>query len=371
MYFKSFAHFAFLAPYLLFSPILAQQQACNNSPLLCDRSYANVTQLGAHNSAFIRDESNNFDVAGNQYFNSTEQLDAGVRLLTAQVHRSGSSNGAQEWHLCHSVCELMDAGRLSTWLSGIKRWLDNNENDVVTILLVNADGATASDLDGEFQQADIVDYSFVPADTTQPLSNWPTLREMIASNTRLVTFIASLQPSQNTVAPYLLDEFTFIFENDFENFNATDFDCNPARPGTLGTARSAAETGRLFLMNHFLYEQQLFSIEVPFEDGANVTNSPVGTGSLGDHSIQCTRVYGRPPWAVLVDFFNVGPAIDSVDALNSVQNAVGRKSVSNEVINAENPVNSEDSEGAAVSRGPSLTALVFPLALAILWIGAF
>ena len=41
--------------------------ACNNSPDLCSRSYSSITQLGAHDSAFLRDSSTGFSSSGNQY----------------------------------------------------------------------------------------------------------------------------------------------------------------------------------------------------------------------------------------------------------------------------------------------------------------
>lgn len=44
----------------------APDVACNNSPDLCGRSYANVTHLGAHDSAFLRDASTGYSQAGNQ-----------------------------------------------------------------------------------------------------------------------------------------------------------------------------------------------------------------------------------------------------------------------------------------------------------------
>ena len=47
---------------------------------------------------------------------------------------------------------------------------------------------------------------------------------------------------------------------------------------------------------------------------------------------QCTREYGTQPTFVLVDFFNVGPAIEAVDSANGVTNPVGRATVSNEVL---------------------------------------
>ena len=45
----------------------ASAVACNNSPDLCDRSYSNITQLGAHDSPFLRDASTGNTDSGNQY----------------------------------------------------------------------------------------------------------------------------------------------------------------------------------------------------------------------------------------------------------------------------------------------------------------
>ena len=59
-----------------------------------------------------------------RYYDTPTQLDAGVRLVTAQVHKSDS-----EWRLCHTSCDLLDAGLLSDWLGDIKSWLDDNPNE--------------------------------------------------------------------------------------------------------------------------------------------------------------------------------------------------------------------------------------------------
>lgn len=97
--------------------------ACNNSPDLCDKSYGEITHLGAHDSPFYALDSS-ANSAATQHYNSTDQLSAGVRLLSGQVHDSDG-----EWHLCHTSCDLYDAGTLTDWLSGIKGWMDDNPND--------------------------------------------------------------------------------------------------------------------------------------------------------------------------------------------------------------------------------------------------
>jgi hypothetical protein len=340
---------------LLFSTATAQT-ACNNSPSLCSRAYNNVTQLGAHDSPFLRNKNTSFSTSGNHYYDTTTQLDAGVRLLSAQVHKSDNGTGADAWHLCHSSCDLLDAGTLESWLSTIKTWMDNNQNDVVTVLLVNSDSASASDLGSQFNSSGISKYAYKPPTAGTVPTTWPTLDNLIGNNTRLMTFVASLSEA-STQYPFLMDEFTFIFENEYENTNPSNYSCTPDRPTGLTTS-TAASSGRLFLMNHFLYQTQLFGIQSPNETYANTTNAETGYGSLGASVSNCSSVYGKAPWAVLVDFFNVGPAMASVDKANGVTGATGRRSLSTAPL-------TQDSEGGVAKMQGSLLAVVVAVVVAV------
>lgn len=300
--------------------------ACNNSPSLCSRPYFNVTYLGAHDSPFVSNSSNSYDISGNQYFNTTMQLNAGVRLLQAQIQRLNSSDSSSALHLCHSSCQLYDAGTITNWLSEVNTWMGNNPNEVVTILLVNGPGATASELGPLFTNSSITQYSYTPTSATP--STWPTLQEMITANTRLVTFIASLD--SNTGAEFLLNEWNYIWENNYDVSAASNFTCTPSRPSSVaGSFSTAQSSGRMFLMNHFLYQNQLFGIQSPDVENAGSTNSPDTTtvGALGYSANQCQSQYGAAPNFVLVDWFNVGPTIETVDSLNQISDATGRTSV--------------------------------------------
>ena len=299
--------------------------ACNNSPTLCSRAYSNITQLGAHDSPFLNNASASnsitFSDAGNQNVNSVAQLTAGVRLLTAQVH---NNHGA--WHLCHTSCSLLDAGTLSAWLSTIKTWMDGNPNDVVTILLVNSDDASAEDLNSEFEAANITSYAYQPPSTTAALATWPTLQEMISNNTRLVTFVADLAPSTNTVAPYLLDEFTFVFENPYNVTSLSNFSCVADRPpAVFEQTATAVSSGRLPLVNHFLDTSEGLGIDIPDTANITTTNGKTGVGSLGAAASDCSAAYGKAPAFLLVDFFDEGSTISVVNSLNGISaTAVGQ-----------------------------------------------
>ncbi|KMQ81426.1 plc-like phosphodiesterase protein, partial [Lasius niger] len=162
--------------------------------------------MGAHDSAFLRDASTNNSPAGNQFLNATVALDAGIRLLQAQVHKLGSA-----LQLCHSSCGLLDAGPLEAWLAVISRWMEQNPNEVVTLLLVNADPkkATIAEYGEVFERSGIARLGYRPT-IMGPTNIWPTLGDMVAQGTRVVTFLAGTEYSQSF--PHLLPEFNFIFE---------------------------------------------------------------------------------------------------------------------------------------------------------------
>ncbi|KAF2463514.1 uncharacterized protein BDR25DRAFT_245458 [Lindgomyces ingoldianus] len=321
-------------------------RACNNSPELCSKSYDRVTYLGAHDSPFIRDASTSYSSFGNQFFNTTTQLNAGVRLLSAQVHVAwNKKTGTRELHLCHTSCALFDVGPLKDWLFDIRVWMDKNPNEVVTLILVNGERIGARELESEYSRADIAHYGYVPEHVAKapPPSNetnptWPTLNSMIDSEQRLVSFIAPLTPDQAN-APYLLSEWDFVWENPYEVTDPSNFTCDPDRPHKV-TMSNAIESGTLFLMNHFLYWQQAFGIQVPDSRIVNTTNAWEGPGSLGAHMLRCSNMMMRQPTFVLVDFFNVGPAIKTVDIFNKVSKPVGRMNVTGRVVDVGMDVNS-------------------------------
>ncbi|KLU81242.1 hypothetical protein MAPG_00334 [Magnaporthiopsis poae ATCC 64411] len=303
------------------SGIRPRQSACNNSPDLCSRPYNTVTHMGGHDSSFLRDASTGNSLAGNQFFNATIALSAGLRLLQAQVH---VENGTLR--LCHTSCSLLDAGLLSDWLAAIRFWMDGHPNEVVTLLLVNSDNADAATFGAAYESSGISKYGFAQS-SGSATGNWPTLQSMISANTRLVSFIASITP--NPAFPYLLSEFTYVFETEFLVTASSGFNCSLSRPSSAGTAASAISRNMMPLMNHFKYASLSSAIQIPAVSDIDITNSPDTTkvGALGLHAATCRKEWGIRPTFVLVDFWDKGPAIDTADAMNGID-ATGRKSVS-------------------------------------------
>ncbi|KAK5170289.1 uncharacterized protein LTR77_004876 [Saxophila tyrrhenica] len=329
MLFSNLATFLLLPAAIRAAAVSNSTGACNNSPSLCSKPYDQVTYLGAHDSPFLRDESTDFSTSGNQYYNSTVQLSAGVRLLTAQVQNPEDSNAL---HVCHTSCDLLDAGTLRDWLAEVRTWMESNPNEVVTLLLVNGAEATGSALTAQYEAAGLASLSYTPSGSSSTSQDWPTLQTLIDSGTRLINFVPDL--NDDSGAAYLMNQWNYVFENDYENTSPTDYSCEVNRPANfVGRTSEAISKGRMPLMNHFLYaqsggENSLFTIQEPNATYTPTTNGDSGTGNLETAADACKQEYGRAPSFILTDFFNVGPAIATVDRLNGVSNPVGRRRVS-------------------------------------------
>jgi hypothetical protein len=236
--------------------------------------------------------------------------------------------------------------------------MDRNTNDVVTVLIVNSDNATPSELGTIFTSSGIDKLAYTPPSPSTIPTAWPTLDRLIGNNTRLMSFITPLG-SPSTEYPFLMDQYAFMFENNFENTSPTNYSCNPNRPTNLRNNPSAAlESNRMFIMNHFLYDDSLFGIQVTNVTYAATTNAETGLGSLGVSVRNCTGVYGKPPTYVMVDWFNMGPAIRSVDAANGVSDATGRKRVSTDAL-------TQQSTGGVGRQQGSMLAVVVALVGAV------
>ncbi|KAH8600680.1 PLC-like phosphodiesterase, partial [Bisporella sp. PMI_857] len=299
--------------------------ACNNSPELCNRNYNNITHIGAHDSFALRDSSTGFSVSGNQFYNATLALSAGIRMLQVQAH---VENGTIR--LCHTTCSLLDGGTLETFLGNVKVWMDANPNEVVTLLVVNSDDADASDFGQVFASSGISTYGYTPESTSGPIATWPTLQTLITANTRLITFIASID--YDSSYPYLLSEFDFVFETAFGVTDYASFTCELDRPTSLDSSSAAVSAGYMGLLNHFKDTKQAF-FDIPDVANITITNSPNTTtiGAAGLHGRTCSNEWGVKPTFILVDFWNVGPSIETADLLNGVT-GMGRTSASTSVL---------------------------------------
>lgn len=111
-------------------------------------------------------------------------------------------------------CFLLDGGTFTSYLTTVKNWLDKNPNEVVTLLLVNTEGVAPSVWAQSYTDSGLASYAYTPTNVPIAYSDWPTYQELIGSGKRVVSFLA--QNADISSVPYLLDEFTNIWETPYD-----------------------------------------------------------------------------------------------------------------------------------------------------------
>jgi hypothetical protein len=156
-----------------------------------------------------------------------------------------------------------------------------------------------------------------------------------------------------------------VFETAFGVTSLDGFNCTLQRPSTISSSTSAVSSGYMGLINHFADTTEILSIIVPDVSDIETANSPETntTGSLGEQAGECESEWGNKPTFMLVDFWNVGPAIDTADNLNGII-AEGRTSVSSAVLTA-------GSSAAPKSLGNGSWNRVVSVALGVVAVGNF
>lgn len=158
------------------------------------------------------------------------------------------------------------------------------------VLISITDDLPVSQFGAIFQAAGMDTLSYTPPAAVVPATQWPTLGSLIDNGTRLVTFMDA--EADFTSVPYIINEFTNVWETEFDVTDTT-FDCNVNR--TKGDPST-----EMYLINHFL-DQLVFGQPAPDVSQANVTNGVSGVGSLGQQVATCQASQGRNPNFMLVD----------------------------------------------------------------------
>lgn len=294
------------------SALPTNTQACNNYPEFCSRKYSNITFVGAHNSPFVL--LNN--AASNQQLGVIDQLNDGIRMFETETHYNATTSTLS---CCHTSCDLLDVGTVQSFLANITGWIKTHPYDVVTILLSNSDFIGVGNYSAPIVNSGLINYAYVPPQIPMNLSSWPTLSEMILMGKRAVIFMD--YNANQTAVPYVLDEFSQMWETPFSPTNQS-FPCTQQRPPNL--SRQAAEN-RMYMANHNLNTEISLagtSILVPTLALINQTNALNGTGSLGLMANNCAAAWPNSPNFLLVDYYNQGSSPGSVFEVAAQQNNV-------------------------------------------------
>jgi hypothetical protein len=312
---------------------------CNGHVELCDRPLNEVTLAATHNSMSV-------PLPG--WFSALQdrpivnQLDAGIRGLLFDTHyadrlpngrvrtdfdgpeelgralqqdsvnenavaaarrlreRAGfRGEGERGMYLCHTFCEL-GATPLASVLEDIHAFLVNHPNEVLVV--INQDFVSPTDFVGALDAAGLTRYAFAPPRETP----WPTLRELIERDQRLVV----LAENHAGTAPfYQLAYERLTHETPFSFATAAEL-TTPATLAATCRPNRGPERAPLFLVNHWVNTDP-----APRPSNAALVNA---YAPLLERARTCERTRGARVNLLAVDFYARGDVLAVVDTLNGV-----------------------------------------------------
>ena len=305
--------------------------ACNGHPELCDRRLNQVVFATTHNSMSAADIPD--WMFPNQERGIRGQLEDGVRGFLIDIHYGvpagdrvktlieneentrkkyeevlgkegveaamrirerlmGEKEGERDIYLCHGFCELGDT-RFVTSLEEMRDFLVANPNEIV-IIVIQDEGVTPADVAACFAKSGLE--AFVYKGSVKP--PWPTLREMIATDERVLVF------AENNA------EGVPWYHPAFEVFQETLYGFKD--PSEFSNARGrGGKGGSLLLMNHWVQ-----TTPAPLPSNAEIVNA---YDFLLKRARACKRERGIMPNLVAVDFYRTGDLFKVVRTLNGIK----------------------------------------------------
>ncbi len=262
--------------------------------LLFDTHYADRLPNGRVRSYF-RTKAD-LDLVKNQDGVSEQSFQAALRLRDRAGFRGEGKRGM---YLCHTLCEL-GATPLATGLKDIHDFLVTHPSEVVVI--VNQDYVTPADFVGAMDDAGLTRYAFTPPDD----GSWPTLREMIDADHRLVVMAenrAGAAPWYQLAYKRLTKETPFSFPRPalLTKAKYLPASCKPNR---------GPESAPLFLINHWVSTDP-----VPKPTDASAVNA---YKPLLARARACERIRHHIPNLLAVNFYKRGDVFRVVDTLNGL-----------------------------------------------------
>jgi hypothetical protein len=254
---------------------------CNGAVELCERRFDEVAYATTHNA--MSNAQDDWE-SPNQNFNIGRQLGDGVRGFMLDAYEWG-----EDVLLCHGFCPLGSLP-LSEGLTIMRRFLHDHRGEVVTIIFESY--VTPEEMDAAFASSGLDKYVHAQVAGTP----WPTLREMIDADERVVVFTNR----DGGTRPWYMNVWAHAFDNPFAAETIDDFSCGPDRGNPANP---------LFIFNHFL------SAPIAVPDQASTVNA---NPLLIDRARECMQVTGSLPNFVTVDFYDEGDVLAAVRSLNGL-----------------------------------------------------
>jgi hypothetical protein len=303
--------------------------ACNGDRALCGRTFDAVVFPGAHNSMSAAEFVD--WMFPNQEMGSVSLLGRGIRALLFDVHYgtpiggriktdldaeavssakfdkavgketvdaamrirdrlTGPPTGPRAAYLCHGFCEL-GATPLVTMLEGVRDFLVENPGEVLVFVI--EDYVAPDDIAAAFRESGLERFVY-RGGVAGP---WPTLREMIDSDQRVVVF----GENDTKGVPWYHPAFETVQETPYRFLTPVDFSCRPNRGGA---------TSPLFQVNHWIE-----TTPAPKPTNAAIVNAH---DFLLARARLCKKERGKLPNILAVDFAMTGDVVAVAAELNAL-----------------------------------------------------
>lgn len=276
--------------------------SCNGSPQLCDRLFNETIFLTTHNSFAIGSNP-----AANQELSIAQQLNDGVRGISLDLHNFDPSNPNGDISLCHYNCALLYAGPLINTLTVIKKFLDDNSKEIVTIFIENFGHFSVREIGRAFVEAKLGDMAYFK----NPFDPWLTHNQMANMNKRILIYVGFGDPDADY--PWVIREWDLCWETPYNyEYRLSPFSCRVDRP-----FEGLPAGYPMYVLNHFVF--------TTFGIGGSAIPTPnpliaadVNGDSLETHINNCIATTNKRPNYIAVDFYNNGRAKELVAKLNNV-----------------------------------------------------
>ena len=275
------------------------ENCCNGVDGICDLPVTDVMFAGLHNAMSTAQDE--FFIAANHQFQLESALTAGFRAINVDVGNCGG-----ELVLVHTKCTLGTRDPFTVF-DHINRFLDDNPRDVILMpLQINNDVDQTVDLYELYNVlqsvSGLTDRMYIhERDTT-----WPTMRQLIDNDTRIIMFIYNAGTNCSTgdcppgFHPYFLyaSETLYTFET-VEGIADTESSC-PYDRGAQGYRD-------FYAVNNFV------SDPLPSKASSQVVNQE---DFVQSHLAACQNIVGRNVSVVFIDFWELGNLVDVVQTHN-------------------------------------------------------
>jgi hypothetical protein len=272
---------------------IADQLADGIRGLLIDTHYADKLSNGRLRTDFGSTEQ--LHRTAEQDGVSPEAVDAALRIRERLGFKGSGSRGM---YLCHTFCEL-GATTLSSVLDDLHDFLVAHPNEVVVV--INQDYVTPADFVAAVKRAKLDGLVYRGSTTS-----WPTLREMIDADQRLV-FLAE---NHAGAAPWYRLAYDGITQETPYTFRKVALLTRPAELPASCKANRGTAGAPLFLVNHWISTDP-----VPRPSDATTVNA---YDVLLRRVRECQQMRRHIPNLVAVNFYRRGAVFRVVDALNRV-----------------------------------------------------